>query len=91
MNNADLIEQVSSAHSLSKADAKKVVDGLFDAIAAAAAKGEEVSINGFGKFKVKDAPAREGRNPATGATISIAASKKLTFSVAKALKDKLNG
>jgi DNA-binding protein HU-beta len=91
MNNADMIEQVAAAQGLTKADAKKVVDGLFDAIAAAASKGEEISINGFGKFKVKDAPAREGRNPSTGATIQIAASKKLTFTVAKALKDKLNG
>ena len=57
----------------------------------AAAKGDEVSLNGFGKFKVKNTPAREGRNPSTGATIQIAASKKLTFAPAKAVKDKLNG
>ena len=44
-----------------------------------------------GKFKVKDTPAREGRNPSTGATIQIAASRKLTFAAAKAVKDKLNG
>jgi DNA-binding protein HU-beta len=50
-----------------------------------------VSLNGFGKFKVKDSPAREGRNPATGATLQIAASKKLTFTPAKAVKDTLNG
>jgi DNA-binding protein HU-beta len=54
-------------------------------------RGEEVSLNGFGKFKVKDSPAREGRNPSTGATIQIAASRKLTFAPAKAVKDKLNG
>lgn len=53
--------------------------------------GKKISLNGFGKFKVKDSPAREGRNPATGATIQIAASKKLTFSPAKAIKDQLNG
>ncbi|WP_018250929.1 HU family DNA-binding protein [Sphingomonas melonis] len=63
----------------------------FAAIAEAAASGEEISLNGFGKFKVKEAAAREGRNPATGATIRIAASKKLTFTPAKAVKDKLNG
>jgi DNA-binding protein HU-beta len=91
MNNADLAEQIAAAQNLTKADAKKIVDGVFEAIAAAAAKGEEVSLNGFGKFKVKDAPAREGRNPSTGATIQIAASKKLGFAPAKALKDKLNG
>ena len=64
---------------------------MFAAIADSASKGEEVSLNGFGKFKVKESPAREGRNPSTGATIQIAASKKLTFAPAKAVKDKLNG
>lgn len=91
MNNNDLAETVAAANGLTKADARKLVDGVFSAIADAAAKGEEVSLNGFGKFKVKASPAREGRNPSTGATIKIAASKKLTFSVAKAVKDKLNG
>lgn len=91
MNNSDLADKIAADHGTSKADARKVVDAVFAAIADAAAKGEEVSLNGFGKFKVKDSPAREGRNPATGATIKIAASKKLTFSAAKAVKDKLNG
>lgn len=91
MNTSDLIDAVAGANGLSKADAKKVVDSVFEAIAGAAAKGDEVSINGFGKFKVKTSAAREGRNPATGATIKIAASKKLGFSAAKAIKDKLNG
>ena len=91
MNNADLADAVASAHGTSKADARKIVDDVFAAIADAAAKGEEVSLNGFGKFKVKDTPAREGRNPSTGATIQIAAAKKLTFVPAKAVKDKLNG
>ncbi|QNQ10883.1 HU family DNA-binding protein [Sphingomonas alpina] len=91
MNNADLTDKIATAHDLTKADAKKLIDGVFGAIADAAAAGEEVSLNGFGKFKVKQSPAREGRNPATGATIQIAASKKLGFSAAKALKDKLNG
>ena len=55
------------------------------------AKGDEISLNGFGKFKVKASPAREGRNPSTGETIKIKASKKLTFAAAKAVKDRLNG
>lgn len=91
MNNADLAEQISAEHGLTKAAAKKIVDGVFAAIGDAAAKGEEISLPGFGKFKVKDSPAREGRNPSSGATIQIAASKKLTFTAAKAIKDKLNG
>ena len=90
MNNAELADTVSETHSLSKADARKIVDGVFAAIADAAAKGSEISISGFGKFKVKESAAREGRNPATGETITIAASKKLGFTPAKAVKDKLN-
>jgi len=91
MNNSDLADTLAAAHELTKADARKLVDAVFGAIADAAAKGEEVSLNGFGKFKVKATPAREGRNPSTGATIQIAAAKKLTFAPAKAVKDKLNG
>lgn len=91
MNNSELADALAGQHGLTKADARKYVDGVFAAIASAAAKGEEVSLNGFGKFKVKDQPAREGRNPSTGATIQIAASKKLTFTPAKAVKDQLNG
>ncbi len=91
MNNSDLAELVAGEHGLTKTDARKVVDAIFEAVAAAAAKGDEISISGFGKFKVKESAAREGRNPATGETIKIAASKKLGFSVAKAIKDKLNG
>ena len=91
MNNADIAEQIAAGHGLTKTDARKVVDAVFAAVADAAAKGDEISVNGFGKFKVKASPAREGRNPANGETIKIAASKKLTFAAAKAIKDKLNG
>lgn len=91
MNNNDIADSLAAEHGITKADARKYVDGVFAAITTAAGKGEEVSLNGFGKFKVKDSPAREGRNPATGAAMQIAASKKLTFAAAKAVKDKLNG
>jgi len=91
MNNSDLAEKLAAAQGISKADARKYVDAVFAAIADAAGTGDEVSLNGFGKFKVKETAAREGRNPSTGATIQIAASKKLTFAPAKAVKDKLNG
>ncbi len=90
MNNSELADQLAGSQDISKADARKLVDAVFAGIAAAAAAGEEVSLNGFGKFKVKASPAREGRNPATGASIQIAASRKLTFAPAKAVKDKLN-
>ncbi|MBB3954027.1 MULTISPECIES: HU family DNA-binding protein [Novosphingobium] len=91
MNNSDLADKLAASQGITKADARKYVDAVFAAIADAAAEGEEVSLNGFGKFKVKESPAREGRNPATGDTIQIAASKKLGFTAAKAVKDKLNG
>ena len=91
MNNADLADRIAAEQNLTKADAKKIVDLVFTAIAEAGAKGEEISLNGFGKFKVKESAAREGRNPSNGQTIQIAASKKLGFSPAKALKDRLNG
>ena len=91
MNNADLAEALAETLGTTKTNARKAIDAVFAAIADAAAKGEEVSLGGFGKFKVKASPAREGRNPSTGATIQIAASKKLGFTPAKAVKDKLNG
>ena len=91
MNTAELAEAVAAAEGVTKADARKLVDAVFVAITEAAAKGEEISLNAFGKFKIKDSPAREGRNPSTGETIQIAASRKLSFAPAKAVKDKLNG
>lgn len=91
MNNSDLADRLADEHGVSKADARKMVDGVFAAIAEAAGNGDEVALNGFGKFKVKETAAREGRNPSTGAAIQIAAGKKLTFAPAKAIKDKLNG
>lgn len=91
MNNSDLADVLAAEHGLTKAAARNAVDSVFAAITVAAAKGEEVSLNGFGKFKVKHTPAREGRNPSTGAVMQIAASKKLSFAPAKAVKDKLNG
>lgn len=91
MNNSDLADYLASQTGSTKSDARKAVDLVFAAIADAAAKGDEVSLSGFGKFKVKDVAAREGRNPANGQTIKIAATKKLTFTVAKAVKEKLHG
>jgi len=90
MNTAELADQIAAEHDLSKAQAKQIVDDLLQAITDAAAGGDEVSLSGFGKFKVQSRPARTGRNPATGATIKIAASKKLAFTAAKAVKDALN-
>ena len=66
------------------------MEAVFTAIISASTSGNETSIPGFGKFKIKDTPEREARNPTTVATIKIAAVKKLTLAPAKALKDALN-
>ena len=91
MNTADLAEKLAAEHDLPKSKAKLLLEAAFSAVGDAIARGEEVSIQGFGKFKVSDRSAREGRNPATGETIQIAASRKAVFAPAKLLKDKLNG
>ncbi len=90
MNTAELADHIATGHSLNKSQAKQVVEAVFAAIVDAAAKGDEVSVPGFGKFKVTSRDARQGRNPATGQTIQIAASKKLGFAPAKQVKDALN-
>jgi DNA-binding protein HU-beta len=82
----EIAEKIAAENDLTKAQAKTIVDSVFKAIADAAVSGAETSLPGFGKFKVKDSPAREGRNPSTGATIAIAASRKLTFTPAKAIR-----
>jgi len=89
MNVSEFAKGVAAATGMSEADAKKTVTAVFDQIADAASKGEEVSIPGFGKFAVKDRAERQGRNPATGEAITIAASKAMSFTAAKGLKDKL--
>jgi DNA-binding protein HU-beta len=91
MNNNELADGLVAELGLGKADARKIVDTVFALIASAAANGEDVSLNGFGKFKVKESAARDGRNPRTGEIMQIAASKKLGFTAAKAIKDQLNG
>lgn len=87
----EIADKIASEQNITKSQAKVIVESVFKEIAAAAASGAETSIPSFGKFKIKDTPEREGRNPSTGATIKIAAARKLTFTPAKALKDALNG
>src|SRR5437764_7556683 len=90
MNVTELAEHIASQHGVEKKQARQLVEGVFKAVVQAAQNGEEVSIPGFGKFKVASRDARQGRNPATGETIEIAASKKLAFSPAKQVKDAMN-
>jgi DNA-binding protein HU-beta len=86
----DIADKIASDHSLTKAQAKAIVETVISSITAAAVAGNETSLPGFGKFKVKDTPEREARNPSTGATVKVAAARKLAFTPAKALKDALN-
>jgi len=90
MNTADLIERVAVEHGVAKDHTKRILDSAFAAIFAAARAGEEVTLAGFGRFKVTARAERQGRNPATGETMTIAASKKLAFTAAKNLRDALN-
>ena len=91
MKTTDLIEHVAAQAGLEKVQAKKAVEAVIAGIVDAAKNGDEINLLGFGKFKVKDSPARQGRNPATGESIEIAASRKLGFSPAKQVKDALAG
>jgi nucleoid DNA-binding protein len=90
MNKVALAEAVNQVLNTTKAESERVVDALFDAIVNSLKKGEEVSVAGFGKFVVKDKPARMARNPKTGEQVKVAASKAVKFSVAKALKETVN-
>ena len=90
MNTNDLIERVAAEHGIAKDHTKKILHSIVAAITAAASAGDEVTLTGFGRFKVTDRAERQGRNPATGETMTIAASKKLTFTPAKPMRDALN-
>ncbi len=90
VNKNDLIAKVASVAGLSKADASRAVDGVFDSITASLASGDEVRLVGFGTFSVAHRAASQGRNPRTGERIQIAASKQPKFKAGKGLKDAVN-
>ena len=90
MNKNDLIEALAEEHELTKSFARDLVESVFQTITDAALKGEEVSIFGFGRFRVAERAARKGRNPQTGESIKIAASRNLKFESARAMKASLN-
>lgn len=91
MNKNDLIASVADAADLSKADAGKAVDAVFDAISGALSSGGDVRLVGFGTFSVAARAATKGRNPRTGEEIDIPASKQPKFKAGKGLKDAVNG
>lgn len=87
MNKSELIGVVAEKAGLTKKDTEKVVNAVFDGIGESLASGEKVQVIGFGTFDVRERQAREGRNPATGDTITIPAVKVPVFKPGKALKD----
>ena len=90
MNETELIAAVAEKAEISKKDSEKAVKAFTDAVAEELAKGGKVQLVGFGNFEVSERPAREGRNPRTGETMTIAASKTPKFKPGKALKDEIN-
>jgi len=90
MSKKDLIDAVAKEAELTKEKAGVAVEAILDHIKTSMKKGEEVRIPDFGTFKVTKRKAREGRNPATGATIKIPASKVAKFTPSKGLKELLN-
>lgn len=90
MNKNDLISAVADASGLSKGDATKAVEAVFDSISSALGKGDEVRLVGFGTFSVAKRKASTGRNPRTGEPMSIKASAQPKFKAGKGLKDAVN-
>ncbi|MBR2346763.1 MAG: HU family DNA-binding protein [Clostridia bacterium] len=90
MNKTQLIDVVATKTGLKKKDAEAAVNAVNEAITEALKAGDKVQIIGFGTYEVKERAAREGRNPKTGETITIAASKAPAFTAGKALKDAVN-
>lgn len=87
MNKGDLIERVAEKVDLTKVEAKKAVDEVFDAISDSLAAGDDVQLIGFGTFSVSERAARTGRNPMTGEKIEIKAQKGIKFKAGKRLKE----
>jgi DNA-binding protein HU-beta len=90
MNKNEFVDRVAEHAGMTKSDAGKAVDAVFDAITEALKKGDDVRIVGFGTFAASKRAAREGRNPRTGETIQIKASNQPKFTAGKGLKDALN-
>ena len=90
MNKGEFVTAVSDAAELTKADAARAVDAMIEVIKTALKAGDDITLVGFGTFSVRERAARDGRNPQTGDTIKIKASKIPAFKAGKALKDAVN-
>ena len=90
MNKTELVAAMAERTELTKKEAEKALKAFTDIVAEELTKGEKIQLVGFGTFEVSERAAREGRNPMTGETIQIAASKTPKFKAGKALKDQVN-
>ncbi len=90
MNKSELVDAVADKADISKAAAGKAVDAMVDVIGDTLSKGDQVTLVGFGTFLTRQREARQGRNPRTGQTIQIKASRVPSFKAGKALKDAVN-
>ena len=90
MNKTELIAAVAEKAEISKKDAERAVKAFTDGVSEELVNGGQIQLVGFGTFEVSERPAREGRNPRTGETMTIAATKTPKFKVGKALKDMVN-
>ena len=90
MNKNDLVDAVAERTGLAKSDAARAVEAVLGTVTEALQKGDQVALSGFGAFVVKARAARTGRNPRTGESIAIPASRVPAFKAGKALKDALN-
>ena len=90
MNKAELVAAMAAKTELSKKDSEKALKAFIDVVTEELTKGEKIQLVGFGTFEVSERAAREGRNPQTGETMTIAACKAPKFKAGKALKDAIN-
>jgi integration host factor subunit beta len=91
MTKAELVEEVAKSVELSKKDAEKIVNMVFDSIIDALHKGEKIELRGFGSFRLRERKARIGRNPKTGETVAVPTKKVPYFKAGKELKELING
>ena len=90
MNKTELVEAIASSTEMTKTDVDKVVTAFVDVVTEALVKGDKVSLKGFGNFEVRERGERTGRNPRTGETMTISASKAPAFKASSALKNAVN-
>lgn len=90
MNKSELIDAMAESSGLTKADAGRALDGFLDAVTSELSNGGSLALVGFGTFAVKERAERKGRNPQTGAEITIKAAKIPSFKAGKTLKDAVN-